>query len=120
MRQFQRFAHRSPYEIVSATSCSSVCGRILAASSFDGLMSYPEQNDGPAPRITITRTSLPRSAACTASMSSSCSNGDSALRFSGRLSVMRSTSPMRSVRIVSYPWVASMLKAYHCARADAA
>jgi len=63
-------------------------------------MSYPEQHDGPAPRMMITRTSFVRSAACTASISSSCSCLEIALRFSGRFSVMRSTNPIRSVRIV--------------------
>src|SRR4051794_24726599 len=50
----------------------------------------------------MTRTSLSYSAVCTAAISSRCNSWDRALRFSGRLSVMRSTFPIRSVRIVSY------------------
>jgi hypothetical protein len=65
-------------------------------------MSAPAQKPRPAPVSTMAPTSGSRLAAVMAWASSVAIRGVHAFRRSGRCSVMSSTSPRRSVRIVSY------------------
>ncbi len=73
----------------------------VAISCDQPLMSPPAQKARPDPVTTSTPTSRSAEAPQSASLSSRSNGPESALSFSGRLSVIRPTRPRRSNEIVS-------------------